>query len=109
VIRQIAQHEVLRPLEPIAEVASTLRDRLEALGVNFVEDDDPGLPSPSQTAAIELGDGTQFAFEHFYDYGERLIVVRARPGSVPPRRRLQDLQAELDFGDGDILAVAETW
>jgi len=82
-VRAISLAEVRRPLDPIAEVAPVVRARLEALGIAFVEDDDPGLPGPSQTAALELTSGAQFAFEHFYAHPASFIAVRAERGASP--------------------------
>lgn len=57
-MRQIEDAEIRRPLVPIGEASSRLRQRLESIGVVFRPDDDPGLPGPSDTAAIELSTGT---------------------------------------------------
>jgi hypothetical protein len=109
VLRQLGSDEIQRPLEPIAEVRVVVRTRLENLGVIFVEDDDPGLPSPSQTAAIELANGSQFAFEHFYAFEDCGLVVRATPGAVTPRERLAELQVELGFGADDVCVIHDAW
>jgi hypothetical protein len=101
-VRQISVAEVRRPLEPIAEVAHDVRVRLEAIGIAFVEDDDPGLPGPSQTAAVELASGLQFAFEHFYTHQASSVTVRAELGASPPRR-LDELRAEFAIESVEVL------
>jgi hypothetical protein len=109
-MHQLRFDEVRRPLEPVGEVAASVRTRLEGAGIVFVEDDDPGLPAPSQTAAVELESGSQFAFEHFYAYGNgTIVVVRAQPGAMSPRDRLRELQEEIGLRDDEILAVTERW
>lgn len=108
-VRQLALDEVRRPLDPIAEVRTTVRAKLEARGIAFEEDEDPGLPGPSQTAAVELANGSQFAFEHFYDLEDCGVVVRAKPGTLTPRERLAELQRELGFDPDEVCVIHQHW
>jgi hypothetical protein len=107
--RQLEPNEIKRPLEPIAYAPAALRERLEKLGLQFAEDHDPGLPSPSQAAAIELDNSSQFAFEHFYSYGERLVGIRARPGALSPAEKLRELQDALGLHDIPVAHVEPKW
>ena len=108
-VRQLEWDEIRRPLLPVADARSVVRDQLERLGIRFEEDDDPGLPSPAQSAAIQLEDGVQFAFEHHYTYGERRVTIHAEPGTPRPVDRLRELQRALHIDDGDIAEVAQAW
>ena len=107
-MRQLTRTEFRRPLDPIAAVSGALRGRLEALGVVFGEDDDPGLPSRSQTAAVELAMGVQFAFEHFFDYGDGDITIRSEHGATP-QTRLAQLRAIVPIAAAEIRYSADAW
>jgi hypothetical protein len=106
-IRQLREEEVRPPLLPAGEATSILRSKLEARGVAFRPDSDPGAPGPNVWAAVELEDGTQFAFEHFYN--EDFVSVRAQPDAMSPAQRLDELRTALDFAEDAILTVFEHW
>jgi hypothetical protein len=86
-----------------------VRGRLEDAGVEFADDPDPGLPSPSQFAEIELDSGLQFAFEHFHMYSPGEMTVRSEPGSASPAERMDVLREELGLDASDVTYVEPDW
>jgi len=109
-VRQVSESaELHRPLEPSGQVVVAVRGRLESLGIEFEEDPDPGLPSPSQWAAIELESGVQFAFEHFYMYSPDQLTVRSEPGSVSPAERMEVMRQALELDERDVTWIEPQW
>jgi hypothetical protein len=108
-MRQVDGSEIRRPLVPIAEASVGLRDALERVGVVFEPDDDPSLPGPSDTAAVELQTGTQFAFEHFHTHPACFIVVRAERGPGQPGDRVAELLTATGFDRALIGRVEASW
>jgi hypothetical protein len=108
-IRQIDDAEIRRPLVPIGEASSRLRHRLETAGVVFRPDDDPGLPGPSDTAAVELSSGTQFAFEHHHAHPEDFVLVRSERGSGGPAGRIDELVRLAGIDRADIRRTEDNW
>jgi hypothetical protein len=109
VMRQIEDSQIRRPLLPIAEASSRIRELVERFGIAFRADDDPGLPSPADTAAVELASGTQFAFEHFHGHPEDLVVVWAERGSGMPADRVAELMQGADLDPADIKRIEDSW
>lgn len=90
-MQQIGDADIRRPLIPVGEASSRLREHLELAGVVFGPDEDPGLPGPSDTAVVELAGGTQFAFEHHHEHPENFILIRAERGDGRPADRIDEL------------------
>lgn len=104
-MRSIEGEEIRRPLVPIAEASSHLREYLEQVGLTFQPDDDPGLPGPVDTAAIELTTGTQFAFEHHHAHPANFVVIRAERGTGSPADRVAEL---IEYAGVDVAAFTRT-
>jgi hypothetical protein len=108
-LRQIDDIVIRRPLVPIGEASSRLRQRLERLGVVFHPDDDPGLPGPTDTAVVELFSGTQFAFEHHHAHPGDFVLVLSERGSERPADRMDELVRTAGVDPIDIERTEDSW
>lgn len=101
-MRQLAEHDMGRSFEDIAQVAPSVRPALELLGVVFAENSHGWEAGPTQWAALALEDGTQYLLIHHYAHPESFVDVRAIAEDRPPRELVDLLVTSLGLRDDEV-------
>lgn len=104
-MRQIAGDQLEGFFERAVAVHGILRTRLQERGVRCVDETEDDVPGPTDSAAIELDDGTQDLLIHPTTEGaDELLYVRARVQRASTHEGAQPFLRWLDVAPEDIKA-----
>lgn len=109
-MRQLEGDELNGPFEGAVAVHGVLRTRLQEQGIVFIEETEHDVPGPTDWAAIELDDGSQYLLVHpTSDGADGYLYVRARVQALSPHDTAQPFLEWLGVAPEDILFFYEDW
>jgi hypothetical protein len=108
-LRQLSRRDVRGWFEPAADLAPPARSAAERAGITFAEEREFDNPGPTQWAAVELEDGSQYLLVHHYAHPDSFVELRARPGSWTPREAAERFAGALGLEPEAILHVQLGW
>lgn len=108
-MRQLADDEVVPPLEPIGDLPAKARDLLEERGIEFQENTEFDEPGPTQWAVVALDDGAQFLIVHHYGHPERFVELRGQRSTATPTALCHRFAQALGIDDGEFLHIESDW
>jgi hypothetical protein len=108
-VRQLADEDVVPPIETIGTVRSHLRSLVEGEGIEFIEETTGTQPGPTQWAAVVLDDGSQFLLQHHNAHPESFVELGAQMGPESPAELCYRFAGVLGLNDEDFEWIADAW
>ena len=108
-MRQIPRNELVGVFDDIAQLRQNERSRLDELGIVFAEQTDSDEAGPTNWAAVELNDQTQFLLVEHHAHPEQFIDVRGQLNRGDPRELAARFAEAIEADERVFNWVADGW
>ena len=110
-IRQVSGSELRGSFEPVLCLSSRVLEALDMTGITFTNETEGDEAGPTEWAAVELDDGSQWLLVHPSSGGPDgdFLYVRAPVQETPIQTVAQQLLDWLRPSPGDVELVYQAW